>query len=97
MSNIWTTHGRSTSQYLQPLNKGYGNQSFSIQSKPHTPHQKKGCKTQRVMVPQIKQHQVATTNNLQYATKSESLQLLVRKCPIDGQHMGMPQCITCNN
>jgi hypothetical protein len=40
---------------------------------------------------------VATTNNLQYATKNESLQLQMRKCPIDGQHMGMPQCITCNN
>jgi hypothetical protein len=91
------THGRTTTHYLQLSNEGYENQSLFIQSKLHTPRHKKGCKTQRGMVPQIKQHQVATTNNLQYAIKSESLQLLVRKCPIDGQHVGMPQCITCNN
>jgi hypothetical protein len=91
------THGHTTTHYLQLLNKGYGNQSLCIQSKPHTLHHKKGCKTQRAMVPQIKQHEVATINNMQYATKNESLQLQVRKCPIDGQHMGMPQCITCNN
>jgi hypothetical protein len=97
MSNIWTTHGQTTTHYLQLLNEGYDNQSFFIQSKLHTLHHKKGCKTQRAMVPQTKQHQVATTNNLQYATKSESLQLQVRKCPIDGQHMGMLQWITCNN
>jgi hypothetical protein len=96
MSNIWKTHGRTTTHYLQLLNEGYDNQSLFIQSKLHTPHHKKGCKTQHAMVPQIKQHQVATTNNPQYVIKSESLQLQGRKCPIDGQHMGMPQGITCN-
>jgi hypothetical protein len=48
------------------------------------------------MVPQIKQHQVATINNPHYATKSEILQLLMAKCPIDGEHMGTPQHIACN-
>jgi hypothetical protein len=48
------------------------------------------------MVPQIKQHQVATTRNAHYANKSEILQLLVAKCPIDGGHMGTPQHVTCN-
>jgi hypothetical protein len=48
------------------------------------------------MVPQIKQHQVAVTNNLHCATKSEFLQLLVAKGPIDGGHMGAPQHIACN-
>ncbi len=91
------THGHTTMHYLQLLNKGYDNQSLCIQSKLHTLHHKKGCKTQRAMVPQIKQHEVVTINNMQYATKNESLQLQVRKCPIDGQHMGMPQCITRNN
>jgi hypothetical protein len=47
------------------------------------------------MVPQIKQHQVAT-NNSHYATKSEILQILVAKCPINGGHMGTPQHIACN-
>jgi hypothetical protein len=37
-----------------------------------------------VVVPQIKQCQVATTNNPQYANKSESLRLQVKKIPIDG-------------
>jgi hypothetical protein len=83
--------------YLQLLNEGYDNQSLFIQSKPHTLDHKKGCKTQHTMVRQIKHHQVATTNNAQYATKSESLQLQGQKCPIDGQHMGMPQCISYNH
>jgi len=48
------------------------------------------------MLPQIKQHQVTTTNNPHYATKSEILQLLVAKCPIDGGHMGTPKHIACN-
>jgi hypothetical protein len=48
------------------------------------------------VVPQIKQHQMATTNNPHYATKSGSLQLQMKKSPIDGRHMDAPQCITCN-
>jgi hypothetical protein len=48
------------------------------------------------MVPQIKQHQVTITNNSHYATKSEFLQLLVAKCPIDGGHLGAPQHIAFN-
>jgi hypothetical protein len=48
------------------------------------------------MVPQIKQRVVATTNNPHYANKSEILQLIVAKCPIDGGHMGAPQHIACN-
>jgi hypothetical protein len=48
------------------------------------------------MLPQIKQHQATTTNNPHYATKSEILQLLVAKCPIDGGHMGTPKHIACN-
>jgi hypothetical protein len=48
------------------------------------------------MAPQIKHGQLTTTNNPQYASKSESLQLQVRKCPIYGWHMGAPQHITCN-
>jgi hypothetical protein len=51
---------------------------------------KEVAKPQHVVVPQIKQRQVTTINNPQYATKSESLQLQVKKCPIDGQHMGAP-------
>jgi hypothetical protein len=43
-----------------------------------------------MVVPQIKQCQVATINNPQYAIESESLQLQVKKCPIDGRHMGAP-------
>jgi hypothetical protein len=42
MSNIWTTHGRTTTHYLQLLNEGYNNQSLFIQSKLHTPHHQKG-------------------------------------------------------
>jgi hypothetical protein len=45
---------------------------------------KEVTKPQHVVVPQIKQRQVPTINNPQYATKSESLQLQVKKCPIDG-------------
>jgi len=30
---------------------------------------------------------------MHYATKSGSLQLQMKKCPIDGLHMGTPQCI----
>jgi hypothetical protein len=48
------------------------------------------------MVPQIKQRGMAITNNLHYANKTEILQLLVAKCPIDGGHMGAPQHIACN-
>jgi hypothetical protein len=45
------------------------------------------------MVPQIKQCQVAITNNLHYATKSESFKFEMKKCLIDGRHMGVSQCI----
>jgi hypothetical protein len=45
---------------------------------------RKVVKPQRAMAPQIKQGQLTTTNNPQYAIKSESLQLQVRKCPIYG-------------
>jgi hypothetical protein len=48
-----------------------------------------------VVMPQIKQCQVAILNNPQDAIKSESLQFQVRKCPIYGQHMGAPQRIIC--
>jgi hypothetical protein len=48
------------------------------------------------MVAQIKQCQIAITNNLHYATKSESFKLQVKKRPIDGQHMGVSQCIAWN-
>ncbi len=54
------------------------------------------AKPQCAVAPQIKQGQLTTTNNPQYAIKNESLQLQMRKCPIYGQHMGAPQCITCN-
>jgi hypothetical protein len=30
---------------------------------------------------------------MHYATESGSLQLQMKKCPIDGLHMGTPQCI----
>jgi hypothetical protein len=39
---------------------------------------KEVTKSHCVVVPQIKQHQVAITNNPHYATKSESLQLQVK-------------------
>jgi hypothetical protein len=39
---------------------------------------KEVAKPQHVVVPQIKQRQVAIINNPQYATKSESLQLHVQ-------------------
>jgi hypothetical protein len=45
---------------------------------------KEVAKPQHVVIPQIKQREVATINNPQYAIKSESLQLQVKKCPIDG-------------
>jgi hypothetical protein len=48
------------------------------------------AKPQHVVVPQTKQCKVATINNPQYAIKSESLQLQVKTCPIDGRHMGAP-------
>jgi hypothetical protein len=48
------------------------------------------------MVPQIKQLQVATTNNPHYAIENESLQLQVKICAIKGQHMGASPCIACN-
>jgi hypothetical protein len=51
---------------------------------------KEVAKPQHVVVPQIEQCKVATINNPQYAIKSESLQLQVKKCPIDGRHMGAP-------
>jgi hypothetical protein len=57
---------------------------------------RKVAKPQHVVTPQIKKDQLMTTNNPQYATKNQSLQLQVRKCPIYGRHMGAPQCITCN-
>ncbi len=48
------------------------------------------------MVPQIKQCQVAITNNLHYATESESFKFQMKKRPIDGRHMGVSQCIAWN-
>ncbi len=43
------------------------------------------AKPQRVVAPQIKKDQLTTTNNPQYATKNQSLQLQVH--PIQMSHM----------
>jgi hypothetical protein len=45
---------------------------------------KKVVKPQHAVAAQIKQGQLTTTSNPQYATKNESLQLQVTKCPIYG-------------
>jgi hypothetical protein len=52
------------------------------------------AKPKCVMVPQIKQLQVVTTNNPHYAIESEFLQLQVKICAIDKPHMGTSQQIT---
>jgi hypothetical protein len=41
------------------------------------------------MVPQIKQCQLAITNNLHYATKSESFKFQMKKRPIDKRQVGV--------
>jgi hypothetical protein len=57
---------------------------------------KEVAKPQCVVAPQINQGQLTTTKNPQYATKNESLQFQMRKCPIYGQDVGALQHITCN-
>jgi hypothetical protein len=85
MFNRWATHGHVTRHYLQLLDESYEHQSLFIQLKLHTWHHKKGCKTPTSSGTTNKQGQLmTTTNNPQYATKNESLQLQVTKCPIYG-------------
>ncbi len=84
MSNRWATHGHATRHYLQLLDEGYTHQSSFINLNFTHGVAREVAKPQHAMAPQIKQGQLTKTNNPQYATKNESLQLQVTKCPIYG-------------